>query len=355
MSFNLNLICHLRAIDECLPWLGAHVEMKFGSFALQVRARGRHYDLFPQYAILRNGKIAYTCALTSEVTHFIGWRHYQNRLWSLAGNKLAFKQYCATNGLRTPRLFSKTQDIDADFIVKRTRSSFGEGIEGPFRSEAARSMNCTLRAGEYYEEFINGEIAKIWYWDEKPACLEIKPMARVVGNGRDTLRELVNGIRSSFVEVDWNSVEVAARYQETSLDTRVAEGREVLVDFRYMSSLHPSRLTNLNVLNRCEAPILDQLQSAGPIFWLGIPEDIRSSTLFTIDAIIDSNQRLWFLEMNSNPVVHPDAYAAMFEGLFGPSMVAEVERDAGAAALLPRCDDSAVDRRQSEPTVRQVS
>jgi D-alanine-D-alanine ligase-like ATP-grasp enzyme len=54
-----------------------------------------------------------------------------------------------------------------------------------------------------------------------------------------------------------------------------------------------------------------QLARAGAVFWTGIPADIRDNTLYAVDAVLDDNNKLWFLEMNSNPFVHPEAYTHM--------------------------------------------
>jgi hypothetical protein len=51
--------------------------------------------------------------------------------------------------------------------------------------------------------------------------------------------------------------------------------------------------------------------------WRSIPEPLRPASLYTVDAIADAEERIWLLEMNCNPAVHPDAYPVMFEGLFG--------------------------------------
>jgi hypothetical protein len=45
-----------------------------------------------------------------------------------------------------------------------------------------------------------------------------------------------------------------------------------------------------------------------------IPPESRPQTLFTVDAVLDREQKLWVLEMNSNPTVHPLAYPAIVAG-----------------------------------------
>jgi hypothetical protein len=75
-----------------------------------------------------------------------------------------------------------------DVIVKRSASSFGAQIRGPFRSSLGQPL--IAPAGEYFERFIPGTIAKIWYWDAAPVCMETERMPSVRGDGVSTIREL---------------------------------------------------------------------------------------------------------------------------------------------------------------------
>jgi len=78
-----------------------------------------------------------------------------------------------------------------------------------------------------------------------------------------------------------------------------------------------------------DAALAPQLAEIGAILWRGIPEEIRPATLFTVDGVVDDEQQIWLLEMNCNPVLHPDAYPLMFETLFGPAeLSAELEMPA---------------------------
>lgn len=43
---------------------------------------------------------------------------------------------------------------------------------------------------------------------------------------------------------------------------------------------------------------------------------MRGTTLFTLDAMVDAQDHVWLLEMNSNPMVHPDAYPVMMTRLY---------------------------------------
>ena len=316
MSYNMNYLSHLRAVQACLPALKIRANMDFARNSIELLARGKYVVMHPQYAALNGVNLAYTDSLSSAATHFIGWRNYINKRWRLSTDKLMFKRYCEGHGLRTPSMVRNLSDTTTGAILKRADSSFGEGIDGPL---LPGSEFRELARGEYFETFVRGDICKMWFWDEQPVAMEVKPMVTVTGNGRATLRDLVNEIKSSFLPVHWDEVAKAAAFDGFSgLDDVVPDEQKVLVDFRYLSALHASRLDNLNVKPRYDGTkAMAQFEAAGKLFWKGIPPAMRQHTLYSVDAIIDANEDVWFLEMNSNPIVQPDAYPFMLEGLFG--------------------------------------
>lgn len=95
-----------------------------------------------------------------------------------------------------------------------------------------------------------------------------------------------------------------------------AYGQQVLVDYRYNNSWIRFNFYSDNLLPDLGIDsVREELENAGKQLWLEIPEDMRVNTLFTLDAILDPMDRLWFLEMNSNPVVHPDLYRPILRSL----------------------------------------
>ena len=40
------------------------------------------------------------------------------------------------------------------------------------------------------------------------------------------------------------------------------------------------------------------------------------SSVFTLDAVIDDDDRVWLLEMNSHPMIHPNVYPHMLASVF---------------------------------------
>jgi len=300
--------------------------MNIRSFQLRVSARNRYYDLIPQFIYRKEGRYQYSPVMPADLDGigFIGWLPYFNKRWPAATDKLAFKEFCSENGLRTPRYSTKSADHLNDCIIKQRHSSFGYNIRGPFKNLDRTEPQSLAGENEYYEEFIPGKIAKAWYLDDKLACLEMQSMPTVIGDGAQSLTQLIaNAVIPPHTVPERREFEALARYQNVSPDEAIPVGKALLADFRYGSPLFPATNQNQNVIAKhASTDAGRQFAEAGPVLWRSIPEDQRPSTLYTADAIVDNEDRVWFLEMNCNPTVHPDAYFPMFERLFGPAQEA---------------------------------
>jgi|KBSMisStaDraftv2_1062788.scaffolds.fasta_scaffold72464_2 hypothetical protein len=320
MTYGSNWFIHFEAVSKCLTQLGGRATCNMESGALDIRARGRRVELFPQFGLFpASGGIAYAQALLENVQWFIGWRPYINRVWPLSFDKRSFKAFCSANGVEVPRLWIRSEDVEADVLIKRGVSSFSEGIVGPYPSAVVKGSGRVLAQGEFFEEFILGDIMKVWYWNASPVCLEVFPMPTVSGDGTHTLRQLIKRIKIPHIECDWQACQGIAEYQGLALDGVVPQGQQALVEFRYQSILHPvsTGFPNTNVLAKFTAtPLMEQLRRSGEVFWRGIPEAVRQDTLFTVDGILDRTGTARFLEINSNPAAHPDVYQPMLQGLF---------------------------------------
>src|SRR6266487_3973022 len=189
MADKANLFAHMKCINECISRFGLEATVNVRNFQLEVRGRNRYFHMVPQYVYFDEGRMRYTPHLRSDSKLFLGWLPYFNKRWPLAIDKLGFKEFCSVNNLRTPAYWLRADDSVRDFIVKQRASSFGYGIRGPFRSIDPSDRRCRLAEDEYYEKFQTGKIAKIWYWNEKPVCLEMRDMPTVSGNGVQSLYE----------------------------------------------------------------------------------------------------------------------------------------------------------------------
>lgn len=335
MSYSTSWVIHFRTVSAIVARIGGRATCNAETGALDIRARGRRVELFPQFGFIRpDGGIGYLRALDNNAEYFIGWRPYAIRFWPLSFDKRAFKAFCRGNGVAVPRQWNRLEDIEADVLIKRGVSSFSQGILGPYTPAALKRMGRALLDGEFFEEFIPGEIIKVWYWNAMPVCLEALPMSTVTGDGTRTLRQLIKFRKFPHSGDDWEPWRGVAEYQGLHLEAVVPDGREVLIEFRYQSCVRRGLpdYASSNVLAKYAAtPLMEQLRSSSEVFWRAIPDAVRRDTLFTVDGILDRNGVARFVEMNSNPAVHPDAYAPMLESLFAVGAPGQAQRPPRAA------------------------
>jgi hypothetical protein len=335
--FKISLASHLMAVQRCLREYQAEGRLTI-DFVLEVRARNRCYTLYPQFIGFKDGRQPRYARHIDETTKgFIGWLPYFNKRWPIGSGKLAFKDFCQRNGLRTPAMWRAPAADMRDFLTKHDNASFGAGIRGPFRGYDARDAAQLIGPQGYYEAFIRGRIVKATYWDGRLAAVEIKRMTNVKGDGESTLRQLIApALQAETPDEEWQPLSDVAAYQGLTLDAVPEAGRSVMVDFRYASYANVFDIKEVidPEVDLKDMPLLKQLLECGPVLWQAIPEALRPASLFTVDAIEDDEQRLWLLEMNCNPVCHPRVYPLMFETLFGAPEAA-VEAPPLPASALP--------------------
>lgn len=346
-----NPLNHFRALQPVLSRLRADAFVDPRTFVLRLRAGGATRVLYPQFMAFTNGVTRYISDLNEDAARFAGWYPYLNRRWPLASQKLLFKEFAVRNSLRTPEFSTDPAVRMDDVLVKRSVSSFAANIQGPFHSSAEYALNAA--AGEYFERFVRGKIAKIWYWNDLPVCLELQRFPFVTGNGRATIRQLLRRrLRLPQGQRTNNGLPPGQRRtnngpppgqltnngmlqlvpfltnEGVTLASVLEEAREQAVDFRYGSRfLDPDQMFDVDLVKSMPPELEAQLRETGGKLWRGIPDPVRADTLFTVDAIVDEENRLWLLEMNSNPFIHPYLYSAMIGSLFA-------SQEAGAAKVL---------------------
>ena len=327
MAFHKNqLMNHFKDLLPVLERLGAEASLNIRNFQAELRASGRSYTLYPQFVKFENGRRKYNIKFERDVGAFIGWSPYFNKTWPLSTEKLKFKAYATANGLATPEYSTDPgADLD-DVLVKKSVSSFAEDILGPFRSSKEHPVDPGI--GQFYERFVRGRIAKIFYLESRAVCLELEKPASVTGDGRRTIGQLLEariafgaqrGGAERAAENQGRGRERVARYLaflgKSTADVPEA-GAVQPIDFRYASGFGvPADLDNIDLTQNPVPELARQLELIGERLWDGIPADIRAGTLYTVDAILDADNKLWLLEMNSNPFIHPFVYAPMLEGL----------------------------------------
>jgi hypothetical protein len=308
------LLNHFKALQPALRDVGAAAYLGALDFRLVLRFGNTEVPMYPQFIAFRNGVKQYTPEFGPDVRTFIGWLPYFNKRWDASTEKLKFKELAVQRGLLTPEYSADPAWRASDVLVKKSRSSFGLSIKGPFRHSADHQLD--TEAGEYYEKFVRGRIAKVWYWNGLAVCLETEDHAALTGNGTHSIRELAmrrlaqkgRKNRKRLVE---RCMEYLA-YQGLDPDSVPEAGKVVFVDYRYGSVL--AQVNSVQDIHLEETPVAGieaQLKQIGDVLSEAVPAEMRRNCLFTVDAVLDQDNRLWLLEMNSNPFVHPFVYPAI--------------------------------------------
>jgi len=322
LLFITGYLNHAASLQRAIADLGLRGHADVADFRLTVSDGSKETCWFPRFVgMLPDGRFAYSAQISELTTGFIGWLPYRGRSWRTA-DKRAFKTHAATHDIATPASSADATQLEGPFIVKRAMSSFGAGIRGPFARLDPNNARQRLQAGEWYEAFISGYIVKAFYWGADLTAIEFRKMPTVRGDGHATLRQLVESVRgrADARPHDWDSLtDLAHLCGLRSVDDVLAEGKEALIDFKYGSRYDRVLSKNRNTIDRVRAipALAEQFENAGRVFAESIGTAAeRDTTFYTIDAIVDGGNKAWFLEMNCNPMVHPDAYPSMLRSFY---------------------------------------
>jgi len=327
-----NFLDHVRFLRQAVLAHGGELIIAGNSMQALLRQGMRHWVLLPQFLATIDGVRQYTSSFVDEASHFAGWLPYSNKRWPLASDKLAFKRFVTSVGLKTPR-FSESPGTELNnVVVKRVVSSFGEQVLGPFRTSNERLIDAAQ--GEYYERFIEGNLLKIWYWNGQAVCVEQDFMPFVKGDGISTLGELIMARANlSKWHNDNDKAQVFARsadllrYFGRTIDTVLDQQARQRIEFRYGSDLMHQSDRKVIDLQQVPTPAwAASLSDIGQKLYAAIPEPQRKDAVFTVDAILDSKQVIWLLEMNSNPTIHPLVYPEMIASLMSMSLADQKPR-----------------------------
>lgn len=315
MYYIISLLNHLKRVHAWASETGGSATVDARDLSLEVTLASQCLRLRPQFTVWWQGRRLYTSTFSANVQGFIGWRPHAPRHWAATAEKLVFKQFARAGGVLTPDWWSEPSANIRQFIIKRNRSSFGYGIRGPFETLEPGNPLHALDAGEYYEAFVPGRIAKAWYLDGELLCLEVRPPPFVTGDGRTTLLDLA--AKRHISVVDEQSLSWIVASQGRRLSDVLPEGQRVVVDYKYGSPMGGWSFDNENLLATLrDGKIGEQFSQAGSVLLGVVPPDMRHSTVITLDAVVDADDIVWFLEMNSNPMVHPDTYDKILRQAF---------------------------------------
>lgn len=333
MAYINTLSAHSMAVGRAASSLGLQACVKLPDFSLRIDDGDSSVLWSPKFVRSLNGRLSYAPAPGAGVVGFAGWTPYGLRRWPAGSSKFDFKRFADAHGIATPSACTDPAAIGGPFLVKHDTSSFGEAMRGPFLAYDANDPEQQLRPGEYYENFLVGLIAKAWCWGSSCLALHLEAPTTVTGDGAATVRALVKAIPSTLAEHDWELVGRLARICGVpSIDQVLPAGKQVLVEFRYGSRYGRDDPQNLNVLGRItDARLTRQFVQAARL----CAEDIAAHSpegeaCYTLDAMVDADGTAWFLEMNCNPLVHPDLYAAMLASAFRRASSQAERRHAGS-------------------------
>jgi hypothetical protein len=328
MQYLTSFYRHAEAVHRvALQHPGLEIGIDLRNFSLRITWGAETKVWRPRFVTTINGRMVYVEAPHPDARGFVGWTPYPIRQWPAATDKTTFKQLALKHGIATPAACVDPEQIGGPFLIKKSRSSFGEGIRGPFRRFDKDDPAMKLSEGEYYENFILGHIVKAWYWGEQWLAAEFRTPPVVVGDGQKSVRDLVLALPNSSGKAhDWTTLGNLARYCGLrDVDDVPSSGKEVLVDFKYASRYDPHTAENLNVIDRVAKPLASQFAQAGITFSRAASEIHKTgASVFALDAMVDQEGQAWLLEMNSNPMVHPDLYSAMIAS----GLTAEKQLDA---------------------------
>lgn len=327
MSYIAVPLNHFRLVQAWAQTNHAEATLDMANFELQVKVRNRYYRFHPQFVANTSGRHANVGHLTQNTVGFIGWLPYRPTGWDKGADKLVFKKLLAGRALRAPAVFTGLPL--RDFIYKWSRGSFGYELYGPYHAghDAPRPppSEAGPSAGELFaEEFIQGDILKAWFWGATPFFAHLQPYPMLEGDGTLTVEQLVTH-KCLSVHRDMNDnremdpLWASLAYQGLSRADVPARGTRFWLDYRYGRSFKSSKPTSQSDCSLASlAPgARDQITVAGQAIAEELRRDFPAPVLYSLDGVLAPDGNIWWLEMNSNPVLPPDGYPVMFDNLFG--------------------------------------
>lgn len=313
--YKTNLLEHAKAVAQWARSHGAHSAIDGDDLTLRVRRGPREVLLRPQFVAIRaGGRMAYVATPEPTAIGMVGWFGYPVQGWPISKSKREFKRVAAQLGIDVPPWWSDSREATGPYLIKPDGSAFGYGIRGPF-APGSTDPRARTGEGEYADAFKSPRIARAWYWGATLAVLELFDMPVLTGDGTHTFTALLQQALAADATLPAGHADLAT-LQGHAADAPVPAGTRVLVDYRYVSPFNPTVYANHNVLARIDgSPLHRRFAEAGRLLWPLLPGAGERRMAFVLDAIVDNAERAWFLEINSNPQLHPDLYPVMLSDL----------------------------------------
>ncbi len=309
--YKLVFMHHLDAVQTWAAKTGVHVHLASSSLALTLSRAGKQWLLAPRFVQQVDGKLSYTRARQRDST-LVGWVMPETPALNLAQDKGVFKKFASDAGLLVPAGWNTGTALSNDYLIKKRQGSFGVDIQGPFKKSTQEAV---LTKGEFCEQFIFGQSLKAWCWSGRVVALEVIEQPYLVGDGRRTVSELVAPRGSMDLRLPIEQAQAYLSWQGFRLDSVLADQQKAYLSFLYASPFHSKSREDSDVLQSVSDRVRFQLSRAAMLALQGFAPEHQKNVLYTLDGVLDAKERIWFLEINSHPMVHPSVYPYMLGSL----------------------------------------
>ncbi|MFV0673485.1 hypothetical protein [Variovorax sp. tm] len=327
MSYIAVTLNHFRALQEWAISQQAEVRLDMKTFRVEVLRGAARCNLHPQFLNTVDGVISYSPVLSPAAGGFVGWLPYRPIRWALSNDKLEFKNFLHRHGLLTPTIWPGMKDVDKDYVLKQPVGSFGQAVFGPYHADVdALSLpehRVEARERAFAEQFIAGRNVKAWFWGGEPFHLHLQPYPTIRGDGASRIDALIarrmermDGVVPDTADKPWIVSSLA--FQGWTLSDILPIDTEVWIDYRYGRryasdpiQTHPDNMQHVLTEHGRE-----QVRQAGRHLHNELVKSHGVPVLFALDGVLDANDRIWWLEANSNPILPPTGYPLILATLF---------------------------------------
>lgn len=317
-----SLLDHVKWLRRAAQATNAELVVAGDSLQAFLRRGKEHAVLLPRFLTRSGGAHLMTPELHDESEAFLGWLPYGSRRVPFADDPASFRRKARALGLDAPEILAADAAPGDGVVVVRGTVPQARQVDGPFRSASEGAPDASK--GDRIEQFAEGDFLRVWYWSGAPVCAELDVTPFVVADGTSTVRQLIARRVDQGRLLSQRDREVLAarsavvlRHRGETLETVLPQGTRRRVEVGYGASppLVAADVQLLDLHAEPAPPWLAAVRDAGARLAAELPEQSRSSILFTLDAVLDDDRRIRPLELNANPVVHPLAYPAMIDAL----------------------------------------
>lgn len=307
---------HVKCLRQAALAFNLDMQLDINTLQVSIKNNDAASWLYPKYFFQDRDGGHFSSKLHDNTAWFAGWSSEKKALMiELFSNKLQFKDLLTQANIPTPAYFATNNHHLSNYIIKKSLSSNGHGIEGPYN--AASGVKHQVADSEFFfESFIQGEMIKIWFCDELPICLERQNMPEVIGDGTATLSQLIkcNYIGTLTPPVMQRINQILLK-NNNKPDRVLEQGEHQLLEFVWARGINrflPVTLVNFDDLE--DEYLETQLLQVGDFVGKLLQQKGHHDRVYTVDGIYEGNI-LWILEANSNPAIHPLLYSAILGNL----------------------------------------